>query len=144
MCYERFLKEVLKLPEEEYIKCIRSTLNSTKVFLETKPENIRLNLYNENVLKGWQANVDIQFILDPYACATCMYIVSYISKSQRGLSALMHAAAKNARLDILAMFSNRVEVSAQEAVYLILQMPLTNSTRQLIFVNTSMPENAYS
>ena len=87
MCYEKFLKEVVNLPEEEYIKCIRSSLNSAKVFLERKPQDIRVNLYNENVLKGWQANIHIQFILDPYACA--MYIVSYISKSQRGMSNLM-------------------------------------------------------
>ena len=120
MCYERFLKEVVNLPEEEYIKCIRSTLYSTKVFLERKPQDIRVNLCNENVLKGWQANIDIQFILDPYACA--MYIVSYISKSQRGMSSLMHAAAKEARngnLDIKHQvrhignaFSNSVEASA--------------------------------
>jgi len=46
-------------------------------------------------LKAWKANIDIQFVLDPYACA--MYIVSYISKSQRGMSNLMHAAAKEAK-----------------------------------------------
>ena len=128
ICYEKFLKEVVNLTEEEFIKCIRSTLNSAKVFLERKPENVRVNLYNENVLNGWQANIDVRFILDPYACA--MYIVSYISKSQRGMSSLMHAAAKkarNANLDIKRQvrhtgndFSNSVEVSAQEAVYLVL------------------------
>ena len=128
MCYESSLKEVVKLPKEEYIKCIRSTLNSTKVFLERKPQDIRVNMCNENVLKGWQANIDIQSILDPYACA--MYIVSYISKSQRGMSSLMHAVAREARngnLDIKRQvrhignaFSNSVEVSAKEAVYLVL------------------------
>ena len=99
-------------------------------------------------VKGWQANIDIQFILDPYACAMC--IVSYISKSQRGMSNLMHVAAKEARngnLDIKHQvrhignaFSNSVEVSAQEAVYLVLQIPLNNSPRQVVFVNTSMPD----
>ena len=61
----------------------------------------------------------------------------------------MHAAAKEARngnMDIKRQvrhignaFSNSVEVSAQEAVYLVLQIPLTNSTRQVVFVNTSLP-----
>ena len=78
-----------------------------------------------------------------------MYSVSYISKSQRGMSNLIHAAAKEARngnMDIKRQvrhignaFSNSVEVSAQEAVYLVLQIPLTNSTRQVVFVNTSLP-----
>ena len=59
-----------------------------------------------------------------------MYIVSYISKSQRGMSNLMHAAVKEAmagNMDIKRqvrhignVFSNSIEVSAQEAVYLVL------------------------
>ncbi|XP_053402924.1 uncharacterized protein LOC123548901 [Mercenaria mercenaria] len=145
MSYEKFLTNVVQMSEEDYIKCIRSSLNSPKVFLKRHPSEIRVNLYNEHVLKGWRANVDIQFVLDPYACA--MYIVSYISKSQRGMSNLLHAAAKEARngnLDIKRqvrhignVFSNSVEVSAQEAVYLVLQMPLTKSTRDVVFINTS-------
>ena len=38
------------------------------------------------------------------------------------------------------VFSNCVEVSAQEAVYLDLQIPLTKCTRDIVFVNTSVPE----
>ena len=145
MNYDNFLKNVVQMSENEYIKCIRSSLNSSKVFLKRKPSEIRVNLYNKDVLYAWKANIDIQFVLDPYACA--MYIVSYISKSQRGMSNLLYAAAKEARdgnLDIKRqvrhignVFSNSVEVSAQEAVYLILQMPLTNSTRDVVFINTS-------
>ena len=81
------MKEVVDLPEEEYIECIRSTLNSSEVFLERKPKDIHVNLYflavprgclqfvivvfpdhtrllflyNVTILKGWQANIDIQF-----------------------------------------------------------------------------------
>ena len=32
-----------------------------------------------------------------------------------------------------------MEVSAQEAVYLVLQMPLSRDTRDLVFINTSKP-----
>lgn len=39
--------------------------------------------------------MDIQFILDPYACA--VYIVSYISKGQRGMSNLLRHACEEAR-----------------------------------------------
>jgi hypothetical protein len=147
MSYENFLKTVVQMTETEYVKCIRSSLNSSKVFLKRNPSEIRVNLYNDSVLKAWKANIDIQFVLDPYACA--MYIVSYISKSQRGMSNLLHAAAKeatNGNMDIKRqvrhignVFSNSVEVSAQEAVYLVLQMPLTKSSRSVVFVNTSTP-----
>ena len=66
------------------------------------------------------------------------------------MSAQLDAAAKEARkgnLDIEKqvrhignVFSNCVEVSAPEAVYLDLQMPLTKCTREIVFVNTSVPE----
>ena len=36
-------------------------------------------------------------------------------------------------------FVTNVEVSAQEAVYLLLQLPLKKSSRQVIFINTSSP-----
>ena len=37
---------------------------------------------------------------------------------------------------------NTTEISAQEAVYLTLQLPLTKKTRQVIFINTSPPEKS--
>ncbi|KAK3107011.1 hypothetical protein FSP39_004940 [Pinctada imbricata] len=111
------------------------------------PSDVGVNMYNKNVLQAWNANIDLQFVLDPYACA--MYIVSYISKSQRGMSALMDRACKEARqgnMDIKKQvrhignyFLNSVEVSAQEASYLVLQMPLTKGSRDVIFINTSPP-----
>ena len=37
-------------------------------------------------------------------------------------------------------FLNAVEISAQEAVYLVLQMPLRRSSREFQFINTSDPD----
>ncbi|XP_078328660.1 uncharacterized protein LOC144623788 [Crassostrea virginica] len=145
LSYQELLSSVLKISEEDYIKCIRSSLRGPKVFLKRKPCDMRVNSYNSIVLDAWKANIDIQYILDPYACA--MYIVSYISKSQRGMSNLLNRAAKEARegnLDIKRQvrhignqFLNSVEVGAQEAAYLVLQMPLTKASRDVIFINTS-------
>lgn len=44
--------------------------------MKRNPNEVRINADNGVLLKFWQANLDIQFILDAYACAT--YIVSYI------------------------------------------------------------------
>lgn len=65
------------------------------------------------------------------------------------MSALLDAASKEARNENLNLkkhvrhigniLSNCVEVSAQEAVYLVLQMPLTRSSRDVVFINTSIP-----
>ena len=67
--------------------------------------------------------MDIQFVLDVYACA--MYIVSYISKAQKGMSELLRQACTEARKgnsstkqpvrDIGNKFLHSVEISAQEA-----------------------------
>ena len=39
--------------------------------------------------------MDIQYVLDVYACA--MYIVSYISKAQKGMSELLRKAVEEAK-----------------------------------------------
>ena len=146
--FEEFLENFAKMDFDDYIKCIRSSLKAPKVFLKRKAKDMRINLFNEGILLAWKENLDIQIVLEPYGCAA--YIVGYISKSQRGMSAQLDAVAKEARkgnLDLKKqvrhignVFSNCVEVSAQEAVYLDLQMPLTKCTRDVVFVNTSVPE----
>ena len=148
MPFEEFLASIAKMDFDEYIRFIRSSLKAPKVFLKRNTNEMRVNLFNESILLAWKANLDIQIVLEPYGCAS--YIVGYISKSQRGMSAHLDAAAKEARkgnLDLKKqvrhignVFSNCVEVSAQEAVYLDLQMPLTKCTRDIVFINTSMPE----
>ena len=146
--YQTFLQNVIGMSEEEYIKCIRASLKGPKMFLKRNPSEMRVNYYNPDLLKAWNANLDIQFVLDPYACAT--YIVAYISKSQRGISAMLDKASQEAaegNMDLKRQvrhignkFLNFVEVSAQEASYLILQMPLTQASREVVFINTSPPE----
>ena len=145
MTFDQFLNDVIEMTEEEYIKAIRSNLNGPKVFLKRQPCEVCVNPYMKVILSAWKANHDLQFVLDPYACA--MYIVSYINKSQKGMSALLDQATKEARqghLDLKRQvrhignyFTNSVETSAQEAVYLTIQIPLTKATRQVVFINTS-------
>ena len=145
--FETFL-EKLELTEGQYIEAIRYSLKRPTLLLKRSPSEIRINNYNTNLLKAWRANMDLQFILDPYACA--VYILSYITKSQRGMSKLLETASKEAKAsnkDIVNRvrhignkFLNSVEISAQEPVYLVLQMPLRRSTREFQFINTSNPD----
>lgn len=79
MSFQDFLSE-LQINMYCYFRAVRSSLKQEKVFLKRNPNEVRINPYNDILLKSWQANMDIQFILDAYACAT--YIVSYISKGQ--------------------------------------------------------------
>ena len=92
--------------------------------------------------------MDLQYILDVYACAS--YIASYVTKSQRGMSELLRKAcaeAKSGNQDFRQQvrtignkFLNAVEISAQEAVYICLGLPMRKSSRQVLFINTSPPD----
>ena len=138
----------LGITEQNYYLAIRSILHSPTIFLKRNPNGLRVNNYNSACLSAWRANMDIQFVLDIYACA--MYIVSYISKAQKGMSQLLQRACDEARegnssikqqvRDIGNKFLNSVEISAQEAVYIVLQLPMRKSSRQVIFINTAPPE----
>ncbi|CAC5373553.1 unnamed protein product [Mytilus coruscus] len=48
--------------------------------------------------------------------------------------------AWRANMDLHNKFLNAIEISAQEASYLSLQLPLKKSPRQVIFINTSPPD----
>ena len=71
----------LKVTEENYLLAVRSSLNATTVFFKRSPNELRINNYNPACLRAWRANMDIQYVLDVYACA--VYIVNYISKGQK-------------------------------------------------------------
>ncbi len=142
----QLLKE-LDVSQREHVLAIRSSINCPTIFLKRNLNELRINNYNSACLHAWRANMDIQFVLDVYACA--MYIVSYTSKAQKGMSELLHKASAEARernanikqqvCDIGNKILNSVEISAQEAVYIIFQLPMRKSSRNVIFINTSPP-----
>ncbi|VDI54623.1 Hypothetical predicted protein [Mytilus galloprovincialis] len=146
------LLDKLELTYEKYILAIRASIKSSTVFLKRSPQEVRVNNYNTNILKGWRANLDVQFVLDVFACAT--YVASYITKSQRGMSELLRKASDEARKGNQTLteqiktvgnhFLNAVEIGAQEAAYICLQLPMKKSSRQTIFLNTSPPEERVS
>jgi len=82
--YQEFLKDVIHISEIDYIFCIRTSLKASKIFLEMKPCEVRINPYMTSLLKIWKANHDLQFVVDQYECV--VYTVDFISKSQRGMS----------------------------------------------------------
>ncbi|WAR21609.1 hypothetical protein MAR_015583 [Mya arenaria] len=92
--FTEFLQH-LKMSEEDYINAIKSLLKDAKILFKRDPCDTRINGYNKGILKAWEANHDIQFVTDAYACA--MYIVSYISKGQRGMSDLLRRACEDAK-----------------------------------------------
>ena len=88
----------------------------------------------------WQANTDIQYVLNAYACI--MYVASYIMKTDRAMGQLLKQVASEARTDELkqlrkvgSAFLTQREVSAQEAVYRILSLSMKQLSRSVVFIN---------
>ena len=95
----------------------------------------------------WRANHDVQLSLSPHAMIE--YILSYVTKGQKGISIMMgHACedAKHGNMDLKEsvhhmgnVFLNGVETSQEEAAFLLLQLPMIYMTRGTTFINTSPP-----
>ena len=141
--FEDFLAEI-GISYGTYERMIRTTLIRSKIFLRRDMKDIRTNAFNEEILRRHRANMDLQFVLDPYACVH--YILNYINKSNRGMSRLLKQVVEEQRqgnlthrqklYKIASKFINSSEVSAQEAVYILLSMPLSHYSRSSVFINT--------
>ena len=104
------------------------------------------------MLLAWKANLDIQFVLDTYACAA--YVAAYVSKSMRGISEILRQVSdevQQGNLDLKKQMSllgnkflNAVEISIQESVYICLHLRMRQSSRQVVFVNTSPADQRVS
>ena len=78
------------MSQEDYITAVRTSLVRPKLFLKHRPCEIQINNYMKHCLEFWQANHDIQPSLSPYAMI--QYILSYVTKTQKGMSAIMDQA----------------------------------------------------
>ncbi len=54
------------------------------LFLKKHVKDIRTNAYAIKAVALWEANIDIQFILDPYVAAS--YCTSYLTKIDRTIT----------------------------------------------------------
>ena len=127
---------------EDYTKALCISKSGDSIILKRDPTEQNVNCYSPTVLKTWLANMDIQYVINAYACV--MYIASYVLKAEKGMGELLKQAAKelqqgNTRQQLSklgSVFLTNREVSAQEAVYRVLSMPLRKCSRTTIFINT--------
>ena len=71
------------LTESEYVEALETSCTGFFVVLQHEPNECCINNYNPAVMLAWQANMDIQFVLNAYACV--MYVASYIMKTERSM-----------------------------------------------------------
>ncbi|XP_072565389.1 uncharacterized protein [Paramormyrops kingsleyae] len=117
----------------------------TTIVLKRRPCEVWVNQYNRDLLRCWNANMDIQFVVDAYSCI--VYIISYISKAEREMGLLLANAqkeatqqgnldAKEALRQLGSVFLHNREVSAQESVYRLTNMRLKEGSRKVQFIPT--------
>uniref|UniRef100_A0A8C1N1W6 ATP-dependent DNA helicase n=1 Tax=Cyprinus carpio TaxID=7962 RepID=A0A8C1N1W6_CYPCA len=129
---------------EEYENYIEVLSTSNVTIMERQPQDCWVNGYNPLLLRAWNANMDIQFILNPYSCI--MYILSYISKAEHEMSSYLNRVIKDSNHDnlsdrecmkqIMNAYSKNREVSAQEAVARTCSLKLKSSSRTVLFIPT--------
>ncbi|KAI2646116.1 OVARIAN TUMOR DOMAIN-containing deubiquitinating enzyme 10 [Labeo rohita] len=123
-------------------KCIN---NNTHIVLKRQLNDVWVNQYNKFALQCWNANMDIQYVTDAYACI--VYIISYISKSEREMGLLLgntqreattqgNTDARQALRKLGSVYLHNREVSAQESVYRLTNMHLKECSRHVQFIPT--------
>jgi putative transposon-encoded protein len=108
-----------------------------------------INPYNKEILARHKSNMDVQFVINSYALLS--YITAYMMKANEKISKLMKTAIDDVKtkqnlkhrekLQFVAnCWQNGSEISAQECVYHLLSMPLSNFSRSIVFILT-FPKN---
>ena len=134
----------------DYIKALSISKCGISIILKRRPCEQRVNCYCPAVLKAWEAHMDMQFIVNAYACV--MYVASYVLKAEKGMGELLKQAALEIEKEEIrtqlkklgSVFLTNREVSAQETVYRVLSMTLRRLSRKVIFLNTDTKENRIS
>ena len=128
---------------ENYVSALEVSTKGSVVILKRKPNECNINNYSAPVMLAWQANMDVQYVLNAYACV--MYVASYMMKTEKAMGELLKRVAAETRTEELKMQIRKVgsaflthrEVSAQEAAYRILSLPMKQLSRSVVFVDTN-------
>ena len=136
------LFQKIGITQEQFEEAHKSLTKSTNVVLKRSPKEAWVNQYNPQLLSCWNANMDIQYVTDAYACV--VYIVSYISKAEREISQVLDCTqreardgnmeAKSAMKKLGAAYLHQREVSAQEASFRVCSLQLKGCSRKVQFI----------
>ncbi len=89
--------EKANVTEKQYHQAISFSASGTTVILKCDHMDENTTGYNKDLLMIWKANMDIQFIVD--AVSAVMYVCSYMMKSEKGMSDILHNVAKQSNAD---------------------------------------------
>ena len=135
---------------DDYEWALRLVHNRPTIIQKRELNARWVNQYNEEMLRAWDANMDTQFVLDPYSCAK--YLMSYTTKPEREMSLLLAETHKECRegnmsareemKKLTGTFFNHRQVSVQETIYRATKMPLIYSSHG--FISSSSLSSIFS
>ena len=118
------------------------------VIMKREPNAVKINNYNEEILRAWNANMDIQLVYDHFAIIT--YITNYVNKAESKITKTLKDALNAARdkpHDVQLRELNKAylkdrQKGAPEAIYSIINgLAFKKSNLACIFVISGFPEN---
>ena len=143
----------LELTESEYYEALSiSSDNDFQIHFRHPPNSCFINNYFYEGLLAWNANLDIQPVINHYKAVT--YMCAYFSKSEDETSEAMKQAAKDAcnmnknnfeqMKSIARAYTTKRECSVQEAVYHVMpELWLRKCSPGVLFANSNLPEHRY-
>ena len=147
MTLDEFYRKI-ETTEEEYEDLIRISKRGKVLILQREVKERFVNNYNQEMLTAWDANLDLQIVVDPYAVIS--YIASYMNKEETQTTpflreALFSTAGKETKERLKALkdaYITHRQVGASEAVYKVLpSLRLKDSNIACLFVVTGFPGN---
>ena len=132
----------------EYLQCLKLSFTGYQIVLERDIDEIYINNYNSEWIRAWNANLDIQIVLDHYAIVT--YIMEYMNKDESGTSEFILKALKDSENGSLRenlklvknTFQTHRQIGECEAIYrLFSTFCVTGSNIGTQFVHTGFRHN---
>ena len=126
----------------EYIEALETSTSGYSVVLARDLDELFINPYNREWMKAWNANMDLQVVLDFFAVIT--YVTDYYAKDDTGKMEVIKQMLKESRCETLQekmrlvanTFLTHRQIGEAEAVYrLIPHLTLTMSNLRCQFVS---------
>ena len=143
MCTDELLQKA-GMTWETYKHLYTIATNKLSVIMKRDPKDSWTNNHSPALLDIWNANMDIQYITDPYSCI--MYILSYISKAEHELSEILRNAQQEIRegnYDLKSemkklgnVYLDYREISCQEAAHRMCNLHLKECSRAVVALPT--------
>ncbi|XP_035989961.1 uncharacterized protein LOC118561833 isoform X1 [Fundulus heteroclitus] len=138
------LLQACNMTRQEYRYYVDALTSGMVVMMKRDPRDTWVNGYNPVLLRAWNANMDIQYVLDEYSCIE--YMMSYIAKPEHEMAQYLKSVVEDLKKSnvnqqdemkkIMQAYSKQREVSAQESVARTCSLPLKKSSRSVIFIQT--------